>query len=205
MVRADEFGIAFGHCRLQDGALVIERPAFDELGRVGTLWHALATGLEHRPSVFGAVGGGLLLLVVLLGVLLVDLYLANPALAPIVTGLGVLGLVAVSIPLEWSYRRSIRQRNALRRSLAAEFDLRRPAAIPIEDITGVTVRSADLDGPFHRGHLLLVHYTVDGTEATTSLGFPDFMDDELATATAIFDRYGLRQPSRDGEAKQGSP
>lgn len=41
------------------------------------------------------------------------------------------------------------------------------------------------------GYLLLVHYRDDGDEATTHMGFPGFMESELETARAAFDRRDI--------------
>lgn len=204
MAGPERFDIAFGQCRVQNGGLVIERASLEELDRWETLRRALAASFEHQPRRFGLVAGSLLLLIGGLVALLVDLYRTNPAAAPIMAGLAVLGLAAIFVPLEWSYRRSRRQRNGMRRALADEFNLRRPAHIPFEAVTDVTVRTVRPGGSRSDGRVLLVHHTTQGIEATTYLGFPAFMDDELATAMRIFERHGVDGSIPEAEAQLGS-
>lgn len=186
-----QFDIALGHCTVQDDVLVINRPNSDELTRLEVLRNGLTTSFDHQPWFTGLRLGGLLILGLIFAYLLVYLYASNPAVAPLVGVLGFIGLVAGVAPLEWSYRRAMSQRQQLRQTLSDEFQLSQPRRIPVDEITEITVRSVSTKLLLSDGFLMLVHFHHDGNDATTYLGFPEFMTEELSTAQTIFEQHEI--------------
>lgn len=186
-----QFDIALGHCTVRDGVLVVDRSDPDEMGRWEVFRNGLRRGMEYRPWITGVWIVGSLLLGLVFLVLLVDIYASNPAVAPLVGLLAILGVLAVTVPLEVSYRRAMRQRRRLRTTLADEFHLVDADRVPLDDVTGVTVRSVSTGSLLGDGSLVLVHFRHDGDGAATYLGFPGFMTGERATARDVFERYGI--------------
>jgi hypothetical protein len=109
----------------------------------------------------------------------------------------LLGLVVGVAPLEWSYRRAMSQRRQLRETLSDEFQLNQPRRITLDEITAITVRPVSTKLLLSDGILLLVHFHHNGIDATTYLGFPEFMIEELSTAQTIFEQHGI--PVRNQE------
>jgi hypothetical protein len=188
------FELAFGQCSIRGDTLRIERPDPETLGRKEVFRYGLVRNLEYRLLYTILRLGGLLVLSLVLAYLLMYVYLSNPAVAPLVLVLGLLGVLALGVPIERIYRQATSEREELRRELAREFQLQRPRVLSLADITDVTLKSASSHSDLTNGHLLLIHFHHDGDEATTYLGIPEFMPEELATAQAIFEDYGLAQP-----------
>lgn len=187
----DEFQIALGRVRIEDGVLAIDRPASDEIGRWRLFRWSVSNLAGHRPLY---VGGYFLAFVILGGVFvwqLVDIYSANPAAAPIVVGLLLLGGVVVGGALEHAYRRGMRHRDELVSDLESSFDLRRPDRIPVGDITGVTIRDVNENGPFVTGTQFLVHFDRNGDRATTRLGIPGYMTEDIDHARSMFETHDI--------------
>lgn len=186
-----QFDIALGRCSVRDGVLVIDRSDPDAMGRLELFRNGISTWLEHRPLSLAGRLGVSLALGLLLVALLVWLYLSNPAVAPLIVLLGLLGALVVAVPLEASYRRAIRTRDQLRTELADEFRLVDAARVPLTDVTGVTVREITTGGLLGDGALAIVCFEHDDGEAATYLGFPEVMADERATAKEVFEHYGI--------------
>lgn len=186
----EQFNIAFGTCTVRDGALVIERRDPEEMGRWEVFQEGLSMNLAYRPRVtvvqLGVVG---VLGLIFVG-LLWSLYASNPALAPLVGGLGFFGLTVVGGSLELGYRRGMRARRRLQNTLADEFSLTYPNRIPLAEITGVTVWPVSTRLFLGDGRLFLIHFHRD-QKKTTPLGFPEFMSEERATARTLFDDHEI--------------
>lgn len=197
--RADmkQFDIAFGSCSVRDGVLIIERRNPEEMSRWTVLREGLSMNLEHRPG--GTVAR--LGVVVVLGLIFVGLlwylYASNPAVAPLVAGLGVFGLAVVGGSLELGYRRGMRARRRLKQTLADEFSIAYPNRIPLAEITGVTVRPVSTGLFLSDGRLFLIHFRQEGKKKTTPFGFPGFMSEERAAARNLFENHEI--PLSDGD------
>jgi hypothetical protein len=186
-----QFDIAFGYCTVRDGALVIERTDPEEMGRWEVFREGLGMNLAYRPWATVVYLGVVLCLGVVFVALLLSLYASNPAVAPLVGGLGFFGLTVVGGSLELGYRRGIRARRRLQNTLADEFAVAYPDRIPLDEITGVTVRSVSTGLFFSDGRLFLVHFHRGQKEQTTPLGFPEFMSEERSAARRLFEDHGI--------------
>lgn len=183
----EQFDIAFGSCTVREGVLVIERRDPEEMGRWEVFREGLSMNLEYRPWVtVGQLGVMVVLGLIFVG-LLWSLYASNPAVAPLVGGLGFLGLAVVGGSLELGYRRGMRARRRLQKTLADEFSIAYPNRISLAEITGVTVRPVSTGLFLGDGRLFLIHFQRDRTKKTTPLGFPEFMSEERATVRNLFE------------------
>lgn len=186
-----QFDIAFGYCTVDDGTLVIERDDPEEMGRWEVFREGLEMNLMYRPWATVLYLGVMLGLGVAFGGLLWYLYASNPAVAPLVGGLGFFGLTVVAGSLELGYRRGMRARRRLRNTLVDEYTVAYFDRIPLDEITGVTVRSVSTGLFLSDGRLFLVHFRREQGEQTTPLGFPEFMNEERSIARRIFEDYGI--------------
>lgn len=184
------FDVALGRCTISDGSLHIDGGDPETLSRWALFRSGVATNATHRPRYTAAMGLVIAgLLVVFLGIL-GWLYIANPAVLPLVVVLAILGMLSVLGPFEIAYRRALRAYRERRRSLDAAYPLSTMSEIPLDAIQQVTIRPVESGPLLTDGHLLLVHVD-DGMEAVTYVGFPSFMEAELATAERLFEANGL--------------
>lgn len=192
------FTVAGGTCRIGDDTLVIDRSDPLREGRLATLANGLSVNAKHRPLRTASV----LAVVTVLGLVFVwvlaYLYRSNPAVTPLLLVLVFLAFLATGVPLERAFRQARRERRALLEDLGAEFRYERPEEISVDAIERATLRQRDTGGRFGDGYLLLVHYE-DGTDrATTHLRFPGFLESELETVRAAFERRGIDVKADDG-------
>ncbi len=187
----DAFECAFGRCTVSDGVVTIERADPETMGRRTVLRTAVATSWEHQPRRTALrLGSTALLGLVYLG-LVASFSTAFAVEPPLVGGLGLLGVLALLGPLEVTYRRAVRERRQIRRRLAGERRVSSPAQIPLDDITGVSIRTVSTGTLFSDGHILVIDFHDAGAAARTYLGFPEFMSAELATARSLFEHHGI--------------
>lgn len=184
----EQFDVAFGRCTVGDGVLRVERADPAEMGRWELFRTELSQSASYRPWATRAWIGVILALGLIFVGILGFLYASNPAVAPLVGGLALGGLLVVGGSVELRYRRELRERRRLQATLAEEFSLARPTQIPLDEITGVTVRPASTGRFLSDGYFFLVHFQTDGEEATVPLGFPDFMNEEMSTARMLFEQ-----------------
>ncbi|MFB6266707.1 MAG: hypothetical protein ABEI31_03530 [Halodesulfurarchaeum sp.] len=191
------FDIALGRCAIRDDALVIDRDDPEAMGRVTLFRRGLRTALATRPRYSAASLGTIAVLTLVFVALLGYIYTANPAAAPLVVGLAALGGIVVVGSLEYAYRRAIRGRRRLRAAIEEDHTIEDAEHIPLEQISHVTERPVAANGPLAGGHLLLVHWTADGADVSTYLGFPTGMEADAEIAGQVFDQHGITVEERE--------
>ncbi|MFB6207686.1 MAG: hypothetical protein ABEJ05_14290 [Haloglomus sp.] len=170
-----------------------DRPfRLEEMRQWEVLRTELRTGAQYRPLATAVRIGALLASGVTFVGLLASLYLLNPAVVLLVGGLGLFGLLVVAGSLELRYRRELRERRRLQTALADGFPLVRPRQMPLDAITGVTVRPVSTRRLLSDGCFFLVRFQDKGKPATTPLGVPEFVSERIDTARALFERHDIR-------------
>lgn len=185
------FEFAFGRCTMSDGLLTINRSDPESMGRLKVLRTGFAASWKHQPGQTALWLGRTALLGLLFVILVGYLYTAYSVEPPLVVSLSILGMLAIIGPLEVNYRRAARERRRIQRRLADQRRLTWPGQLRLDDITGVKVQPVSTGANLVDGQILLIQYNESGEQATTYLGFPKFMGDELETAQSLFEKHGL--------------
>lgn len=187
----DEFECAFGHCTVGDKMLTVKRSNPETIGRWEIFRTGFTTSWEHQPRrTVQWLGRTALLGLIFIG-LVAYLYAGFSVEPPLVIGMSVLGVIALIGPLEITYRQALRERRRIQQMLADEGRLSYPEQIHLDDITDVSIQSVSTGAFLTDGQILLLKYRDSGETATTYLGFPKFMSDELEAARSLFEQRDL--------------
>lgn len=187
----DSFEFALGRCRMSEGVLTIERSDPEKMGRWGVFRAEFTASWKYQPRRTALWLGRTALLGLLFVILLGYLYTEYSVEAPLVVGFSILGLLAIIGPLEAQYRRAARVRRRIQRRITDQRRLTCPEQICLDEITGVKLHAVSTGAIFVDGQILLIQFDDSGEPATTYLGFPNFMGDELDTARTLFETRGL--------------